>query len=239
MKRIVSAHQPHYLPWIGYIHKILLSDIFVIMDNMEYTQYSYINRNRILDRNGIFLLTVPILYKGKSHKLIKEIEIDNRNNSKWAFKHLTSMKHNYGKSTGFYDFFEKIESVYRKKNERLIDLDIKLLKIILKYLEIDTRIILASDYDIGGKKEVDLFWSLVEKTGSSVVLLGMGASTKYIDTEKVKERCSIAIQIFDHPHYKQRAMSFKPGISIVDMLFNVKRPDAIKMIQEAGTYRIL
>lgn len=236
---IVAAHQPHYLPWIGYIHRILLADIFVIMDNMEYTQYSYINRNRILDRNGIFYVTVPIVYKGESHKLIKDIRIDNRNRKKWSNKHIKSMEHNYGKCNGFCDFFEKIEPAYRKEYETLVELDIELLMIILRYLEINTRIILASEIDIGGKKEDELFLSLIEKTRSRVLLLGMGASTKYIDSEKVKERCSIAFQVFNHPHYEQRAVSFKPGVSIVDMLFNVKRSEAIAMMKKAGNYRLM
>ena len=236
---IVAAHQPHYLPWIGYIHKIVLADIFVIMDNMEYTQYSYINRNRILDKNGIFFITVPILYKGKSHKLIKDIRIDNRNNNKWASKHLKSIEHNYRKCSGFCDFFEEIEPVYRKKHDRLIELDIELLKTILHYLEINTRIILASEYDIGGKKEDKLFLSLVEKTRSSMLLLGIGASTRYIDNEKVQELIPIAFQVFSHPRYAQRAVSFKPGISIVDMLFNVRRSEAITMIRKAGNYLIM
>jgi len=236
---IVAAHQPHYLPWIGYMHKIFLADTFVIMDNMEYTQYSYINRNRILDRNGIFFITVPILYKGMSHNLINEIQIDNRNNSKWANKHLRSMEHNYGKGNGFSDFYEKIEPVYRKKHERLIELDFNLLRTILDYLEIDTRVILASDYDITGKKEDELFFSLIEKTNSSVVLLGKGASPRYIDSEKVRHQCSIAVQDFKHPQYKQRSASFKAGVSIVDMLFNVKQSEAVTMLRNAGSYNVV
>ena len=236
---IVAAHQPHYLPWIGYIHKIFLADVFVVMDNMEYTQYSYINRNRILDRNGIFFITVPIQYKGKSHKLIREITIDNRNDRKWTQKHLKSMEHNYRKCRGFYDFFPQIEPIYTKKHTNLVELDLELINTILRYLEINTRVLLASDYDIGGRKEDELFLSLIEKTKSSTLLLGIGASTRYIDTEKVKGFFSIAHQKFNHPCYDQRALSFKPGISIVDMLFSVTRSEAISMIRKAGNYRIV
>lgn len=32
---IVSIHQPAYLPWLGYFHKILRSDVFVFLDTVQ------------------------------------------------------------------------------------------------------------------------------------------------------------------------------------------------------------
>ena len=34
---VVSAHQPAFLPWLGYIEKFALSDTFIVMDiqNLE------------------------------------------------------------------------------------------------------------------------------------------------------------------------------------------------------------
>ena len=42
---IISAHQLAYNPWLGLIHKVLLSDIFVVMDDVQYEKNSFINRN--------------------------------------------------------------------------------------------------------------------------------------------------------------------------------------------------
>ena len=32
---IVSFHQPAYLPWLGYFHKILRSDVLVFLDTVQ------------------------------------------------------------------------------------------------------------------------------------------------------------------------------------------------------------
>jgi hypothetical protein len=34
--RIVTGHQPVYLPWLGLFHKISLADVFVLMDDVQY-----------------------------------------------------------------------------------------------------------------------------------------------------------------------------------------------------------
>lgn len=44
---IITAHQPAYLPWLGYFDKILKSDIYVFMDIVQYEDRSFINRNKI------------------------------------------------------------------------------------------------------------------------------------------------------------------------------------------------
>src|SRR3712207_9438014 len=32
---IVAAHQPHYMPWLGYLDKLAKADLFVVMDDLD------------------------------------------------------------------------------------------------------------------------------------------------------------------------------------------------------------
>ena len=38
---IVAAHQPHYLPWIGYLAKVAAADLFVVMDDLQYEAQNF------------------------------------------------------------------------------------------------------------------------------------------------------------------------------------------------------
>ena len=49
---IVAAHQPHYLPWLGYLDKLAKADVFVVMDDLQYEAQNFQNRNRVKLNHG-------------------------------------------------------------------------------------------------------------------------------------------------------------------------------------------
>ncbi|MGA7990080.1 MAG: WbqC family protein [Thermoanaerobaculia bacterium] len=58
---IVSVHQPHFLPWLGYFNKALSSDVFVLLHTVQYRKNYYQNRTRIRNVDGRPLwLTLPV-----------------------------------------------------------------------------------------------------------------------------------------------------------------------------------
>ena len=61
----VSIHQPNFIPWIGYFYKILKSDVFVILDNVQFTKNGLTNRNQIKTPEGPGWLTLPVVQSGK------------------------------------------------------------------------------------------------------------------------------------------------------------------------------
>ena len=72
---IVGIHQPEYLPWLGFFDKISQSDIFVMLDNVQYEKNYFQNRNRIRIQSGWAWLTVPVMTKKRSSQLIKDVRI--------------------------------------------------------------------------------------------------------------------------------------------------------------------
>ena len=65
----VAIHQPNYFPWLGYLDKMAKADKFIIMDEVQLENKSYMCRNRILNREGeVIYLSVPCLKKGYREK---------------------------------------------------------------------------------------------------------------------------------------------------------------------------
>ena len=56
----VAIHQPNYLPWLGYFAKIKKCDIFVFLDDVQFSKNSWQNRVHIKSPNGKQFLTQPL-----------------------------------------------------------------------------------------------------------------------------------------------------------------------------------
>ena len=232
---IVSAHQPHYLPWCGYINKILLSDIFVVMDDMSFTSYNYINRNRLVQNNNILKLSIPLKDKKTLGRKIKDVELDYSHGFRGLSKHIKSLEHNYSRYVGFDCFFPLLYNVLNKDYKWLLDLDLEIIYLIMDYLEINTKLVLSSEFNICGRKEDELFISLLEKTNSNKVLLGLGASNNYINKDNIYNKGGeVVYQKFKHPVYKQNSKKFIKGISIVDMLLTINKEESKNIIKNCG-----
>ena len=59
---IVAIHQPNYAPWLGYFAKMARADVFVFLDDVQYTKNSYINRVQIDAGGTARWLTVPVSF---------------------------------------------------------------------------------------------------------------------------------------------------------------------------------
>jgi hypothetical protein len=223
---IISAHQPAYNPWLGLIHKILISDIFVVMDDVQFEKNSFINRNKILQNNNELMITIPVKTKDYKNKTIKEIEtLDNR----WQIKHLKSIEQSYRKSKNFHIVYEQLKVIYQCKSNYLIDHTNLYLKFIVDYLELDTKIIFASDLNIISKK-LDYVCELTKRLdGDSFIFGSLGR--EYADLEYLKER-SIKpyFQDYTHPIYSQLSTEFHRSMGIIDLLFNEDRKNIKKII---------
>src|ERR1035437_4150954 len=102
---ILTAHQPAYLPWLGYFDKIIKSDIFVYLDTVQFEKNSFTNRNKVKTPQGAAWLTVPVKIKGHIGKTMMEIEIDNSQD--WRKKHLNTIFMNYKKAARFEECYAR------------------------------------------------------------------------------------------------------------------------------------
>lgn len=217
---IIAAHQPEYLPYLGFFYKMAKADKFVLADHLQFSKKDFLNRNRIRTNSntlGWAWLTVPIITHDKGYQKIDEIEIDN--STSWARKHWQLIYFNY-KRTPFFDrykdFFEKL---YSKKWQKLVDLNEKIIHYIKKELEIETTIIKSSGYDFKEKK-TDLIIELCKKFKADTYFSGPGGKN-YMDLELLKKNnLKYVFSDFKHPVYSQRFKPFIENLSAVDLLFN-------------------
>lgn len=218
---MVGIHQPNFLPWIGLIHKIAISDLFVVLDDVYYSKNQFQNRNTILTKNGTVLLSVPVK-KNKSNKYLNKIEISYDIN--WRKKHLDTLYYSYKGSSNFSPFFERLEHIYQKENTFLIDLNMDIIKSILDYLNLESQMIFSSDLQVQLGKTGRLV-DICMKLDSDCYIYGGDSS--YLEREQFQEKgIKLVSQNFIHPTYRQNySNEFVNNLSIIDWLFQASRQD--------------
>ncbi len=215
MKKI-SIHQPEHLPWLGFIHKVMNVDEFVLLDNVQFRKNYFQNRNKIKTSKGWQWLTVPIKKNG-SRRNINEIEISYEQN--WQFKNLKSIQNNYTKAKYFNQYFQDFKDIYQTKFKLLRDLNIELIKFILEKFGINTKIHISSEL-VKQFKQTDILLSICQKLNADVYLSGRFGKD-YLDVSNFKKaKIKVEFQDFKHPIYQQMYGPFIPGISSIDLLFN-------------------
>jgi hypothetical protein len=213
--KIVSIHQPGYLPWLGFFKKIMYSDIFVFLDDVKFVKRQWHNRNQILTKDGPMFLTVPIIKN--SGENINEIKISY--DEKWNINHKKSLFYNYNKSKFFEQYWDFFEKVYSKKFENLLELNTEIINFFIKELEIKTKIIFSSELGITEKKS-ELNLEICESLNADVYLSGIQGKNYLIEKDFEKKNIKIEYQNFQHPNYTQNHKSFVPNMAFVDLLFN-------------------
>lgn len=215
---IITIHQPEHLIWLGLVDKISRADTFVILDNVQFRKNYFQNRNKIRTEKGWTWLTIPV----KKHPLdtkISEIEISY--NQDWIEHYLGLIKNNYREAKYFSWFYPGLEKIILKKYRYLLNLNLKLIKYILKQFEVKTKIIRNSELKLpeikGGSKTV---LEICRTLSADIYLSGISGKD-YLDLPAFESSgIKVIFQEFCHPAYKQLRDPFIPCMSSIDLLFN-------------------
>ena len=224
--------QPTYLPWLGYFDLIRNADVFVIYDHVQFEKQSWQQRNRIRNKEGELMLTVPVLYGTGLKRAIKDVKIDHSRNV--ISKHLSSIKFSYGRSNNFDVVYSSIESIYQRKHEFLIDLNIDLINLGMQFLNIKKEFIFSSTLDVQGK-QVEALIDICKKVQADHYLSPVGAKI-YIDENNLFPQKGIELryQTFQFPSYQQvNYPNFISHLSFVDYLFNV----SLSEVSDFGSFQ--
>ena len=212
---ILAAHQPQFMPWLGYLDKMRHCDVFVILDDVQFKKNEWQNRNRIWSKTGPQWLTVPVLHKFPQN--IDDVEINNLVN--WREVHFKTIRQNYSGSA-FWDVNKKeIEKFYSVKWTKLIDVNMESIIFLNKKLGINPDFRMSSELGAEGKSTERLV-NICKKLGADTYLAGAGGK-EYMDLPLFdKAGIKVVFQEYAHPRYAQPEGGFVPNLSALDILLN-------------------
>jgi hypothetical protein len=219
---IVAIHQPHYLPWLGYLHRMAQADLFVVLDHVQFERRNYQNRTMIRVDGEARWLSVPVI-QGSQKECITDKLVDNRavGARNWASNHFATLRHAYRRADFFSAYAAELRRLFEAKWDRLVDLDSATLEFLRDAFGIRTPLERSSQLAVEGAR-AEMILNICRAVGADTLLAGMGGSRGYLDAEQfARAGVRIVFHDFHHPEYPQCGEApFIRGLSALDMLFN-------------------
>lgn len=222
---IIGASQPTFLPYPGYFGLIDFVDKFIFMDNVQFNQRSWQQRNYIKLNNIDYLLTVPVLKK-KREQLILDVEIDHTSN--YLSKHLKTIETAYKKKEYFDKYFPIISKVYKKNFKFLLDLNVNLIEIFLEILGISKNINFLSNLKIKNFQNAELIYKICESQQCKTYISTKGSRDYLKNYNKIFEKYDVKFFIYNNE--SESKLIQEQQLSIIDLIFN-HGPQSLKIIR--------
>jgi hypothetical protein len=225
---ILTIHQPEHMPWLGFFHKLDQVDLCVILDNVQYRQRYFQNRNKIRNNNGWNWITVPV--NANRSSLIKDVTI--ASDHIWKRKWIKTIEHAYRKAPYADLYLQGVLAVILQEWDKLSNLNIALIELLCSYLGIKTRFCLASEMKLEGKGS-ELILNICSVMGGATYLSGISGKDYLQVSDFTEAGIEVIFQEFHHPIYKQLYEPFEPCMSVIDLLLN-HGPASLEIIRGIG-----
>lgn len=215
---LVAIHQPNYAPWLGYFHKLARADVFVFLDDSQFSKGSYTNRVQVLSGGAPRWLTVPV-----SQTLGTQINCVAIARDDWTRAHLDSLHAVYRDTAEFHVVWPDIKSMYTDlPHGSLAEVNTALIARLAGKLGISTSMHVASALGVEGGAGDDRLIALCQHFGGDVAYLSGRGGTNYQDESKfVAAGVPLHYTTFEIVGYPQGGDAFVGGLSVLDAVFHL------------------
>lgn len=217
---------------MGYLNKVLHSDVFIWLHGVQYRKNYFQNRTLIknCDEQSVWL-TLPV--HARQGMKIDEVTIAD---PRWRNKVCRTVEQYYRKATFFSDCWPPLAAAMRDSPDSLDLVNYRTFRVLLGLLGGDTvRLERAGKLHAPSEDPTERLVELCIAVGANTYIAGKGGHN-YLQTEAF-ERAGIKViwQAFDPARvvYPQLGTSFVPGLSVIDCLFNIGPEATACMAREA------
>lgn len=207
--------QPYFFPYIGYWQLIKSADIFVLLDDVNFINRGWINRNRILLKGEPYTITLPLIQASQNRKIC-EIAI-HRDRIKLN-KLLKTLSDAYARQPGRDLIIELAEQIINFEGCLADALYISVQRV-CELLAIPTQILRSSQMEISKEQSgYGRIMRITRELGGDTYINPPGGRGLYSHTRFQEAGLILKFLQPGFTPYPQKSPAFIPGLSILDML---------------------
>jgi hypothetical protein len=236
MSKIVTIHQPDFMPWLGFFAKINRADTFVVLDHVvnRYNEQSWFRRVKLANRTSCYWFSISVEKpKISSHIPINQMRVNRKIDYK---KSLKSIQQTYSKAPYYHTIYPLIEKWFNSNETLLSKKNMIFIIDIMDILEIDTKVVYSSELNCKEKSN-ELLIEILKLEGADIYLCGDGADAYQKDELFIAEGIKVEYNNFKIEEYNQiNTKKFQARLSIIDSLMNIGSKETKKLIQQKEKY---
>ena len=215
MKTVVIS-QPMYFPWVGMLEQMRLAEVWVHLDDAQFSKGGFFNRVQLKTAAGTPWLTVP-LAENKLGQALNETRMAKHD---WQRKQLATLRQAYAAAPHVEEMLGLVESVFENENESLAALSAASMEALAEYFGITPKDIRwTSQMAVAGIGSARVL-AICEMLGAERYVTGHGAR-EYLDHESF-EAAGIRVEYLDYTKqpFPQLHGPFTPFVSALDLAAN-------------------
>ena len=193
----------------------LSPSVIYIESKENYQKQSYRNRCRFYAADGVQALSFPVIHEGGTHKLpIDSIKVDY--STPWLVQHKRAIVSAYRTSAYFEYYQDELFDIMDRRPERLIDLNMSILRFFLDKTGVAADLRLTEEYVPAG-------------VSGSVLVDGKGLCEDLRERIHPKRHNDVLSELgLEKPYFQvfSQKYGFLSDLSVMDLLFN-EGPDSI------------
>ena len=215
----LAIMQPYFLPYLGYFQLMSAADKLVLLDDVNFINRGWINRNRIAVNGEPYWLTLP-LAKASQNRLINEIEIVD--DPIWKRKAMRTVELSYRSASFADEILPLFSDMLKEARGSLSVFLFHRLRQVADYLGIDVRIEPTSTiYPKEGRTGQDRILDICRREGATTYINLPGGRDLY--NPQAFAAAGIKL-LFIEPNLDALVLQYGgqegPSLSILDLLMH-------------------
>lgn len=228
MKKVVIM-QPYFFPYLGYFHLLDSCDTFVFLDNVNYINRGWVNRNQFILSGSPNMFTVP-LNGASQNKLINELFIAD---GKWTKVFLKSLEMSYRKTKCYNELIEPLKDVIGDGTGKIADLNQRTTIWCANQLSLEKQFKVSSeDFSTIEETGQDRIIRICQEESAGAYNNAVGGVDLYNKMDFSKFGIELSFVRSSLNAYPQPVSGFHPGMSILDVLMNNDVDERQKLLKQ-------
>ena len=225
----VVLMQPQFLPWLGYLELIARADVFVFLDDFQFSRQGWGQRNRLFAGAGkVGIVTLPMRHE---HNLDATfLDAREAETTAWRRKLRNLLSCNYRRAPYGAALLALADEWMAGSYANIAELEIALIEKIAAYLELRPRFVRSSTLGISGRRRSWRIHAILEALGAGTYFSAHG-SFPYMKEDGVFPLANLPVYFQNHTprEYPQHGSDqFVPRLSCLDVLANLP-PDQVRL----------